>query len=75
MNLKQLAEKVGKLPKNMKFLPTRVFMKSSKDLPESELKKIINNLEVENFETQLMIGKLCDGYNAIRDILLEAEVE
>ena len=82
MKLKELAEKVNKLPDKITYRPTRMLnlfygtnIFDSKNLPETDFKRVIKQLEVENYELQVMVSHLSSAYNTIRDILLEAEIE
>ena len=76
MNLKDLAEKVKKLPEKKSYTPKRLldqfYNMNFNDLSSEDK---IERLASELFECQILISCLGDAYNALRDIILEAKIE
>jgi len=78
MKLKELAEKVSKLPKEITYYTNNpIFNKSDsiRTLPDSHIKQAILQLESENWEMKLVLSDVCLAYNILRDLILEAEVD
>ena len=85
MKLKDLAEKVNKLPDKIEFIPlqdTMIYNSISEDhlvevtdFKDDNLRHYFTKIQLELVTTEFVLKKVCNAYNILRDIILDLDLE